>query len=250
MKKMKSPSCLVCHKSTSTLFKKSGEYSYFRCDNCGGIFVDPVRSQNFYLDNVTYLDDAQMYAGRIDLYGQRWMIEQFERLYQEKLHNLNRGKFLEVGSGVGFLSLFALARGWNTTSIETSSSAVKYGKECLRLNIEQATIEGYKNDQKFEAIAMVEVLEHFIDPVKAINAMKRFCGPHTIIFGTTPNTDSEHWEKSEQNIYVPTDHIFLFNEKSIRNFAKKVGILDLTVEYFGSGEKNDSNIMYAGIISE
>ena len=35
----------------------------------------------------------------------------------------------------------------------------------------------------------------------------------------------------------------------MRNFAKKAGIADLTIEYFGSGEKNDSNLMFAGIIS-
>lgn len=242
-------SCLVCHKSTKKLFKKVGESSYFRCKKCDGIFVDPVQSQEFYLSNETYLDNPQSYVSRIDLYGQRWMIEQFDRLYQQKIHGTDKGKFLEIGAGVGFLSLFALARGWDVKAIETSATAVKYGKEYLKLDIEVATIEEYKTEQKFDAIVMVEVLEHFVDPMKAIEAIRRFCGPHTLLFGTTPNTDSEHWDKTEQNIYEPNDHIFLFNEKSIRNFAKKAGINDLTVEYFGSGEKHDSNLMFAGIIS-
>ena len=95
---------------------------------------------------------------------------------------------------------------------------------------------------------MVEVLEHFLDPAKAIQALKPLAKPKTFLFGTTPNTDSLHWQKSKQDIYVPDDHIFLFNEYSLRRLAEKVGIKKLTVELFGSGEKHDSNLMYAGVV--
>lgn len=244
------PECQICSRRSHTKYLKCGEYTYYRCKSCGGIFVFPIKPQEFYLETETYLTDPLLYTNRVDPYGQRWMIEQFDRLYAQKMQASPVGKkFLEVGAGVGYLTLFALARGWEAKGIETSKPAVQFGKDYLHVKLEHTTIEGYNSTEKFDAIAMVEVLEHFIDPLKAISAMRKLSLQHTFLFGTTPNTDSEYWQKSGQNIYVPDDHIFLFNERSIRRFADKAGIRDLTVEYFGSSEKHDSNLMYAGVIS-
>jgi SAM-dependent methyltransferase len=243
------PVCQICGKKSRTKYLECGEYTYYRCKSCGGIFVFPVKPQEFYLGTETYLTNPLSYTSSINPHGQRWMVEQFERLYIQKMQSSTLGKkLLEIGAGVGYLTLFALARGWEAKGIETSKPAVQFGKDYLRVDLEHTTIEDYTSDEKFDAIAMVEVLEHFLDPVKAIRAMRRLSGAHTFLFGTTPNTDSEHWQKSDQNIYVPDDHIFLFNERSIQRFADKAGIRDLTVEYFGSGEKHDSNLMYAGVI--
>ena len=246
-----SPVCQVCGKQSHTKYLDSGEYTYYRCKSCGGIFVYPIKPQMFYLETETYLTNPLQYTSSIDPYGQRWMIDQFERLYKQKMQQSFLGKkLLEVGAGVGYLTLFALARGWEAKGIETSKPAVQFGKDYLRVDLEHATIEGYKTDEKFDAIVMVEVLEHFLDPLEAIKALRKLSGTQTFLFGTTPNTDSKHWKKSEQNIYVPDDHIFLFNDSSIRRFADQAGIRDLTIEYFGSGKKHDSNLIYAGIISD
>ena len=104
------------------------------------------------------------------------------------------------------------------------------------------------SNDKYDAIVMVEVLEHFIDPVKALSAIKRFSTGRTVLFGTTPNTDSLHWKESKQDIYVPEDHIFLFNSRSLTYLADKTDMKELTIEYFGSGKNNDSNLMFCCVI--
>lgn len=240
----------MCGSSANEVYLECGDYTYRQCKKCTGIFVDPIHEQSFYLENETYLNDpAEGYIDSINPLGQRWMIEQFERLYEDKIGNLQRGKLLEVGAGVGYLELMALARGWDVNGIEVSQKAVDFARKYMRVPIEHSTIEGYKTEVRYDAIVMVEVLEHFIDPSKAIKSLKLLSKGNTLLFGTTPNTDSEHWKRSEQNIYVPEDHIFLFNEKSLQIFAKKMGINNLTIEYFGTNKKNDSNLMFAGIIS-
>lgn len=243
------PKCLVCKIAPKEVFKKCGEYTYYRCKKCDGIFADPIHAQDFYLQTDTYLSDPLQYTATINPYGQRWIIEQFERLYQEVMGDLNKGTFFEVGAGVGYLVLMALARGWEAKGIEISEPSAQFARDYLRVNVTRSTIEDYPVKDAFNAIVMVEVLEHFLDPLAAIKAMRRLSHKQTFLFGTTPNSDSQHWQSSEQNIYVPEDHIFLFNEKSLRCFADKAGIRDLKVEFFGSGDKHDSNLMYAGIIS-
>lgn len=242
------PVCHLCKQTRSGHFMDKDGFTYHRCRECDGVFVWPLKTQTFYLNTDTYLSDPNQYAGMINPYGQRWMIEQFERLYEKTMETGQKGSFFEVGAGAGYLALFALARGWEASGIETSKPAVQFARDYLRVPIEHSIIEDYKTDQRFDAIAMVEVLEHFLDPVKAVKSLRPFAKEQTFLFGTTPNTDSDHWRTGDQDIYVPDDHIFLFNEYSLRRFAQKAGVKNLTVETFGSGEKNDSNLMYAGII--
>lgn len=244
------PCCLVCDQISNTVFLKKGEHTYYRCRNCRGVFVWPVQPQQFYLESDTYLKDVYLYTSRINPYGQRWIIEQFERLYGEKSGTPERGSFLEIGAGTGFLTMFALARGWQARGIETSASAVKVARDHMRLDVDLSTLEQYQDKRRYDAIAMVEVLEHFINPLHAIEHLRRFAKGRTVLFGTTPNTDSEHWDSDEQDIYQPEDHIFLFNKHSLEAFAEKAGIRNMSVELFGSGKEHDSNLMYAGVIEQ
>ena len=242
------PVCHVCGDKRSTHFLKKGKFDYYRCRNCDGIFVWPLRSQDFY-GNDTYLKDPTIYAQGINLQGQRWMIEQFERLYRDIMQTPHKGSFFEVGAGAGYFTLFGIARDWEAAGIETSADSAKFARDYLRVPVEEAFIESYDSIKKYDAIVMVEVLEHFLDPVKAIDALRPLAKEKTLIFGTTPNTDSDHWRTGDQDIYVPEDHIYLFNDYSIRRFAERAGIKDFTVELFGSGDKHDSNLMYAGVIT-
>jgi len=241
--------CIVCKNDECEVFLNVDSYTYYRCKKCSGVFANPIHERKFYLDTKTYLNNPKKYTKNINLYGQRWMIEEFEKFYEQKKGNLNRGKFFEIGAGVGFLELFALARGWNTKAIEISGDAVKFAQDYLRVDIEQSTIEDYKDGVKYDAVVMVEVLEHFTDPLQAVEHIRKICKPEgTIFFGTTPNTDSAHWKKSKQNIYVPDDHIFLFNKKSLKIFAEQADIENMTIQFFGSGDRHDSNLMFAGVI--
>lgn len=241
------PVCILCSTSNVEEYKKLKRFTYYKCKKCTGIFVNPIRTQAFYSKAKTYLTDPKDYAKFMNPYGLRWIMEEFEKLYEKKTGN-NRGTLFEIGTGLGYLELFALARGWNVKGIETSIEAVKFANEYLRIDVQHSTIEDYVPDQTHDAIIMVEVLEHFLNPIIAFESVKKLGRKGTVIFGTTPNTDSSHWEKSEQDIYMPEDHIFLFNKKSLKKFAKMVGLKKVTIQYFGSGEKNDSNIIYAGII--
>lgn len=242
-----------------------GEFRYWQCA-CGAIYADPIHAQDFYNEQQTYLTDPRRYTAIINPLGQRWMIEQFERLYwqltkpptpsrwldrfvRKKPHEVSKGRVLEIGAGVGFLTLFALARGWEAVGIEVSAAAAEFARDLLRVDVKCSTIEDYKTDIKFHAIIMVEVLEHFREPGMAIEQLRRFAEPGAVLFGTTPNTSSAYWKEGKQDIYVPQDHICLFNEPSLRHFAERAGITRLIVEQFGMGAKHDSNLMFAGTLN-
>lgn len=239
---------MVCQHSDNKVFLKKRGDTYYRCSGCTGTFVWPVREQDYYLGSDTYLKNVDLYTDGVDPIGQRWMIEQFERLYKEVMEREGRGSYFEIGAGIGYLTLFALARGWEASGIETSEMAVEFAQKNLRMDIQQSTVEDFKTKKTFDAIVMIEVLEHFRNPVVALEAIRKLSNRWTFLFGTTPNTDSKHWGKSQQDIYQPEDHIFLFNKQSLERLGEKIGFLRLNIEYFGSGKSHDSNLMYAAII--
>src|SRR5690349_18454469 len=129
------PVCHMCGEMRSTHFMKKGKFDYYRCRNCDGIFVWPLKKQDFYLATETYLSDPIEYSSRIDPEGQRWMIEQFERLYADVMQTPHKGALFEVGAGAGYLTLFALARGWVVGGIETSAPSAKFARDYLRVPI-------------------------------------------------------------------------------------------------------------------
>lgn len=216
-------------------------YIYLRCKKCDGIYSIRKDSSTKNKDK-TYLDDPRQYIKIINRYGQRWLLEEFEKMYFS-IAGDQRGTLLEIGAGVGYFSLLAFGRGWDSFGIETSKKAVKMAKDIYRMDIDYSYLESFKPERSFNAVVMIEVLEHLSKPIEAINIIKDI-SPGGVLFATTPNTDSRHWIDSKQNIYIPDDHVFLYNKKTLKILAKKCGLKELKVQTFGIGKKNDSNLMF------
>lgn len=246
LRKTTNPKCDLCSSRENETFKRVGKYKYLRCSNCQGIFVYPKKNQKFYIDSEDYLSDPEEYISLIDPRGMMYMIGKFEQHYLEKKKQ-SRGKVLEIGAGVGYMAFMMFSRDWDVEGMETSKLASEWSQKYLRMNLHRTTLEDFKTKNRYDAFAMVEVLEHFLDATNAINRMKKLSGRKALIFGTTPNTDSEFW-KTGPDIYVPSDHIFLFNEQSLKHLAKKTKLKNFTIEYFGSGDAHDSNMMFSGVV--
>ncbi len=235
--------CPLCTSSNNSVFLDVNKYYlYLRCKKCSGIFS--VKKDNVNpRKNKTYLDNPEKYLKIIDRYGQRWLLEEFEKMYFG-ISNQERGTLLEIGAGVGYFTLLAFGRGWDSYGIETSEKAAQMAKDIFRMDIEYSYLENYKTDKKYNSVVMIEVLEHLADPISSIDKIKMLC-PNGVLFATTPNTESKHWKTSKQNIYVPDDHVFLYNKKTIKMLAKICNLKDIQIEKFGVGKKNDSNLMFA-----
>ena len=108
------------------------------------------------------------------------------------------------------------------------------------------TIENYSTDKRFKAFIMIEVLEHLLNAKAALSTMNKLAQPPALLFGTTPNIESEYWDKM-RNIYDPNDHIFLFSMKSIQILLSDLGYKSLTYEYFG-GDSENAHILFSGVL--
>jgi 2-polyprenyl-3-methyl-5-hydroxy-6-metoxy-1,4-benzoquinol methylase len=236
--------CDICGGQSFSEFRKIKKHRYDRCNKCKTIVLS-TRGLNDH-SPVTYLDNPESYLSIVNPHGTRYMAGCVDHAHATKIGGA-KGSLLEIGSGLGFLSYTLFSRGWEVESMELSEAAAKWARKIFKLPVDTHLIEDYKTETKFDAVVLVEVIEHFYDPKQVLGQIRDLMADKSLIFGTTPNTESQHWVKSEQNIYEPSDHIVLFTAKSLKKILKDAGFKKVTIETFGVGDKNDSNLMFSGV---
>jgi 2-polyprenyl-3-methyl-5-hydroxy-6-metoxy-1,4-benzoquinol methylase len=90
---------------------------------------------------------------------------------------------LDVGCGVGLLLDEARRRGWGTQGVELSDWGVRRARH---LGLEEAGLE----PGSFDAVFMVDVLEHLADPVRTLSRVSQVLRPGGVLCVVTPNAAS------------------------------------------------------------
>ncbi len=241
----KSP-CDVCKTKKNGIFRVVGEHTYLICRKCKTIYLATRQINLSKKRSDTYLEDPEGYLSIINPHGTRYMAGSVDHAFNEKIGG-PKGKLLEIGSGLGHLSYTLFSRDWEVSCLELSQDAVDWSEKVFKLPTYTKRIEDF-GGEKFDAFVMVEVIEHLYDLPKALKQIRKLGTKKSMLFGTTPNTASKHWKESEQDIYQPHDHIVLFDKDSLRTLLKQAKFKDITITYFGMGDKNDSNLMYSARI--
>ena len=114
--------------------------------------------------------------------------------YIHELSNLKGKKVLDVGCGGGILSESMTKLGAEVTGIDQSEIAIKiaslHSKENnLNINYKLLNIEGLvkKNNQKFDVITCLEMIEHVPNPESIIHCCKELLAENGSIFISTIN---------------------------------------------------------------
>lgn len=98
------------------------------------------------------------------------------------------GRLLELGSQVGILLRAAEDRGWEATGIEPSKWAVAQGRELFKVNLIHGSAEAAEYAPgSFDCIVMVDVLEHLVDPLAALQRCRPWLAPDGILVLSTVN---------------------------------------------------------------
>jgi 2-polyprenyl-3-methyl-5-hydroxy-6-metoxy-1,4-benzoquinol methylase len=94
---------------------------------------------------------------------------------------------LDVGCGVGLLLDEARRRGWRTQGVELSDWGVRRARH-LGLDVFQGTLEeaGFAPGS-FDAVFMIDVLEHLADPVRTLAKVSQVLRPGGVLCLVTPN---------------------------------------------------------------
>ena len=115
------------------------------------------------------------------------------RLLAAASPHLNGGRppvVLDVGCGVGLLLDEARRRGWRTQGIELSDWGVRRARR-LGLDVFQGILEeAGLAPSSYDAVFMIDVLEHLADPVRTLATVSQVLRPGGVLCLVTPNADS------------------------------------------------------------
>jgi len=157
-------------------------------------------------------------------------------LYLDIAHFL--GKFvpgkrvIDAGCGTGELALYLQENGFNVVGIDPSVEAVSAARQngCVAYT---STIESFANinTESYDAVVLLNVLEHVRDPVATVEAAKTLTKDNGIVCIVVPNdfTNIQRVAQAALNrsddwwVAIP-DHINYFNTKTLEIFMENMDL--------------------------
>jgi SAM-dependent methyltransferase len=203
---------------------RPGEHGdLFACGDCGTVQQPELPSGDELHD---------LYRGTSDdayLSEETGRRETARRLLDLLGSHVPAGALLDVGCGHGLLLDEARRRGYDVTGLELSATAAAYGRDVLGLDVREEPLESFAAEQpdaRFQAIVLADVLEHFDDPLGALDACERLLAPGGALCVVTPDPSSPTARLAGARwwAYVPA-HTFLFPRLTLLELLSARGLV-------------------------
>lgn len=157
--------------------------TYYHCPSCDLIFVgrkEDIKSViAYYRDR--YFDDQtgdQMSGQRTNIY--RHIFDVLDG-YKKP------GSLLDLGCGCGFFLKEAVERGWKVSGVDPSEKSIAYARSVVGDTVICGTLDNVSTDRKFDAITLINVLDHMTDAFRQIQKVRELLVPDGILYLRFPN---------------------------------------------------------------
>jgi SAM-dependent methyltransferase len=145
----------------------------------------------------------------------------------------NRGEVLDIGGGFGLFSSLLYKVGYYNLDVIDPSNEPFYLKS-IPHSLHKKQLEEYKPNKRYDVILLIDVIEHFIDPVQSLGHIKTLLNKDGIIVIQTPNYESVmRYLCKDWSWWMVEDHKFFF---SPRAFKKLISSQGLGIKYFKTYE--------------
>jgi len=200
------------------------------CDDCGFAFTQELPSAPTFFhhryDNKNFDPKHEVESNR----KHAIFDEIFSLLEQE---GKTSGEHLDVGSFAGKLLKYASDRGFHSRGIEVNPKLAHYTKEILDIDVfcgKIQEVELPKNE--FDAITIIDVLEHLEDPKEIISKLGSSLKKDGVLMVKVPHYNMQFLKQdivnslgvSQTGIFQSFGHINHFNQKSMKRVAKLCGL--------------------------
>ncbi|MHB8510937.1 MAG: class I SAM-dependent methyltransferase [Actinomycetota bacterium] len=214
--------CPVCgHASSRALYSISG-YTFMRCASCSLRFASPRPTasdisaiyESEYFDSKGWVGDPTSDSSYM------------QRCWEQVAPELGAPRsLLDVGCATGAFISAARADGWSVAGLEYSEAAAARGR-ALGLDIRSGSLsDGAFANETFDVITAWHVIEHLIDPIADLRAMRALCRDGGTLLIETPNARSigallkrERWAQAR-----PPEHINFFDRDCLQRALASTG---------------------------
>jgi SAM-dependent methyltransferase len=214
--------CAICGAPARVLGSRNN-YRIYKCLACGTYFTWPLPTggESLKIYSEDYFSRAANGFGYADYdRDKQVMIPTFEK-YLDILDRFlpAKGALIDVGAATGFFLKLAVDRGWTGIGFEPSAhaSAAARGKG---LDVRTSVFDSdCLRPESADAITLWDVIEHVPDPVGLLRTVHSTLRPGGLVAINTPDSGSllARALGSKWHLVVPPEHLFLFNQASLRH---------------------------------
>jgi 2-polyprenyl-3-methyl-5-hydroxy-6-metoxy-1,4-benzoquinol methylase len=236
--------------SGKVLVEKNG-FKVIDCKACGFKHLDPIPSEeemdDFYKNKYFYLIEKSERAPEIKRLMKNDTSAKTERTWLEKTlysdvnfhlcNNLskNQRSVCDIGCGTGDFLQYITTHGWTGIGVEPNQNGAESSLASGRLKIFHLTLDEFITSKteyhhKFDAITLMNVLEHVPNPKKILEQVKDLLNPHHgVICIRVPNDFNVLQDFARKKVSsgawwvaIP-DHINYFSKDSLSSLFSSVG---------------------------
>ena len=216
------------------------EFDIYRCESCGTGFLNRPPAMQWLQAIYQYSGQALTQAITLE----DVLVKETEfpncKLDAERMSDKadwfnvsGFGKALDIGSGFGFYTQALRKLGYRTVSINPG----EYENDVFRnLNGDEPLammFEDYESTELFGVVMMSQVLEHLLEPDRAIKKVAGLLAPGGVLACAVPNYDSFLVKllgtKDNACLWVP-EHVNYFSEEGLRALMERNGFRVVKVE--------------------
>lgn len=203
--------CPYCEALGNFYFKISSR-TYNRCSRCDLIYKE---NQDSYDKVVAYYANDYF-----SIYSSDQMGGKRNRLFSSILDLIEKrrdtGRLLDIGAGCGVFLAAAQKKGWKVKGIEPSIESVEVAQRQYGLDIYNGTLQEYNENNDFDVITFINVLDHSVEPWKEISRARLLLKPEGVLFLRFTN-----------GLF----HLFLFNVSKKLNIERTIARFLIFHEY-------------------
>jgi 2-polyprenyl-3-methyl-5-hydroxy-6-metoxy-1,4-benzoquinol methylase len=225
---------------------KEGEYSLVRCGDCDQIAISPIPEKDKLKEYYNTVFEVPLYQEKKTRRKSITVLNELKRLGISK-----NAKILEIGASYGFFMKIANDVGFETYGLEMSERACEYAKNEFGIEIENSSLgesQFVQNSHSFDAVILLDVIEHVTDPSEMISQIESVLNPGGFVVITTPNIESlefkffgKYWEWIS-----PPAHLFYFSKRTLANLLRHKMEISYVKTFKGD---SGGNIVFHGIYS-
>jgi 2-polyprenyl-3-methyl-5-hydroxy-6-metoxy-1,4-benzoquinol methylase len=220
-------SCRVCANTDGSRFD-ANDFLWFHCRSCGTVQKAITREEYFAInpsyDPGQYLDSRSRAEVErfLDVGGKEKLLSEVLRKYSCHHDRAQRGRFLDVGCGMGGYMLAARRLGFEVMGFEPSNDHAHVATATFGLPVVSDYFKPeLVGEGKFDLIMLSHVIEHIYAPAEMIFNLVSVLRPGGILLVITPNVDSLVARLTGRlwPMLKPVDHVTMIGARAYEHFG-------------------------------
>lgn len=209
------------------------EFHIYRCDCCGTGFLNQPPHAQWLRDIYEFSGQALTQAISLEKVLAREAVFPNCTVDAERMSRLANqfnwsgiSRALDIGSGFGFYTQALRKIGYRTVSINPGKYENQVFKRLIGDDPLAIMFENYQASEAFGVVVMSQVLEHLLEPDKAISKVSDLLAVNGVLACAVPNYDSFLVKllgtRENACLWIP-EHVNYFTQKGLKTLFERNG---------------------------